>query len=265
MNGFLMLQNCAVLFLSITVLSIIQFLTLPAIKGQDGVNATEIILAADNVPPYVYLNERGEMIGTLVPKLSAIFQEAGIKHRFMYTPWNRAMSDTLNKTNVFMFPLSRTKVRENRFEWIVPLQETSYRLYGFKGDFDPQKIDITSGDYMFVCQETTVLCTILRSFGIPEKSIVKKSSIEISQIAKMLKRGRIDFLILTESGLETYTTIMGVNVSDMVVLDKYSYQVVEYLAGNKNIDKTLLLKLRSAALILEKKQLEKTWPCLGSK
>ena len=52
----------------------------------------------------------------------------------------------------------------------------------------------------------------------------------------MLLRGRIDFMIVSESGREAYTKFMGMEVDDMIPLTYYNYPVIEYLVGNKNVD-----------------------------
>jgi polar amino acid transport system substrate-binding protein len=230
------------------------FFATPLLADKSSKNASEVILASDNIPPYVYVNANQEVVGTLVTSLRKIFIQADVGHDFKYMPWNRAMSETLNKPNVLMYPVTRTIDREDKFEWIIPLISTNYRLFGIKGKYDPDKVNVTTGDYTFVCQETTVLCEILSSFGIPESSIVKRSSIEISQIANMLLRGRIDFLIASESALEPYVELMGMEASDMVPLTHYNYPVKEYLVGNKNMDVELVKKLRQAAALIEAKK-----------
>ena len=227
------------------------------LTGSSSNHVSEVVLASDNIPPYVYLDANQEITGTLVTTLSKIFIQADVSHKFKYMPWNRSMSETLNKRNVLMYPLARTAEREHKFKWVLPLLTMNYRLYGIKGRFDPDNVDVTGGDYTFVCQETTILCDILSSFGIPDTSIIKRSSIEIKQYANMLLRGRIDFMVISEEGRDVYTELMEIEPSEMIPLTHYNYPVIEYLAGNKNVDTELIKKLRQAFESIEAKNYQK--------
>lgn len=150
-----------------------------------------------------------------------------------------------------MYPISRTPDREKKFEWIFPLHSLNYKLYDLKGSFDPTSIDLSSGKYTLTCQDTTILCNILELFGVPERSIIRRSSLEIKQVARMFRSGRIDFLIVDKEGPSSYISELGIKPSEMIAVENYNYPVMEYLAGNTQVSKSVIKKLNLAALQLQ--------------
>lgn len=211
----------------------------------------KITILSDFIPPYVYQDEQGNIVGKDVDKLKKIFKLANIDYKLEYRPWNRALSEVKNQSNVLMYPISRTPDREKEFQWIIPLHSLNYRLYGLKGSFDPTNVDLKSGKYTLTCQDTTILCKILEVFGVPERSIIRSSSLEIKQVARMFRSGRINFLIVDKDGLSSYIPELGIEASEMIAVENYNYPVMEYLAGNTQVSKSVIKKLNLAALQLQ--------------
>ena len=56
------------------------FFATPLLADKSSKNASEVILASDNIPPYVYVNANQEVIGSLVTSLRKIFIQADIGH-----------------------------------------------------------------------------------------------------------------------------------------------------------------------------------------
>jgi hypothetical protein len=216
--------------------------------------SAQLQLVSDDNPPYVYTNSDGIIVGSLVDELAAVMKIADISYQFQDLPWKRAMSNTQHSSNTLIFPLSRTAERENNFTWIIPLHVLKFKVYGLKGAFDENLKDISSGKYTFVCAEDTILCTVLRDSGVPESSIIKFGHIDHTQMINMVFRKRVNFLLISDQGLEYYPDVMDYNKNQLVQLKNYEYEVIEYLAGSVDFDPLLAKKIQKAFNSISAKQ-----------
>jgi polar amino acid transport system substrate-binding protein len=215
------------------------------ITTNDG-KIAQLQLVSDDNPPYAYTNSDGNIVGTLVDKLSAVMKALDISYQFQILPWKRALSNVQYKSNTLIFPLSRTPEREDNYSWIIPLHNLKFKIYGLKGTFNEGLIDITKGNYTFVCAEDTILCSVLRQLGVPESSIVKFGHIDHTQMIKMVFRQRVNFLLISDNGFDYYPNLMNFNKSLLAPLKNYNFEVVEYLAGSNDFDPLLIKKIQAA-------------------
>ena len=167
-------------------------------------------------------------------------------------PWHRALSLTEKNDNALIYPISRIPEREKEFIWLLPLHTMKFQLYGRKGKVDVNLNDIDTGQYKFVCANFTILCTGLKKLGVPDKSIVKISDVNDLQMINMVYRERVDFVLITTTGLKHHLKESSLTFDDFVALDNYQFDVVDYIAGNKNFIKSLTDSILKSAEQLSK-------------
>lgn len=213
----------------------------------------KVTLVSEYNPPFVYKDDNGKFIGTSVSKLRPIMEKAGIEVEFKTYPWKRALAALNTLDDALIYPLSRIAEREENFSWVIPIHKVDFKLYSLKGKHSSDLINLNNGDYSFVCVDKTVLCSILKSFDIPESQIVKLSTIDDRQMIDMVVRGRIDYVLITDSGLKHHLKVMNLDPSLLVPNQHYKYQIEEYLAGNLQFDSKLMQRIQKAALELETK------------
>ena len=216
------------------------------LKADEPESLPELIFTTSNNPPYVYKNNKGELIGSLVDKLKKIMTPTTLKYSIKIEPWKRSLVNVQKNETHLIFPLSRTEAREKSYSWIIPLHVLKFKIYGFKGTFDPKNVDITSGKYTFVCPERTILCSSIRKAGVPESSIVAVHHIEHEQMINMVFYRRVDFLLISDNGLGYYLKSMGLDQDKLAVVENYEFKKIEYLAGKPDFNPAIIDEIRSS-------------------
>ncbi|WP_120498209.1 ABC transporter substrate-binding protein [Kiloniella sp. EL199] len=96
--------------------------------------ASDLQFLTENYPPFNYL-ENDELKGIGADIVKALGNKLGIEKTPRVLPWKRAYKTALTKPNTGIFSISRTKDREDLFQWVGPL--FSVRDYIFvKRNFD---------------------------------------------------------------------------------------------------------------------------------
>lgn len=111
--------------------------------------------------------------------------------------WSRAYNIAKDSSDVLIYPLTRTKEREQDFEWVHKIDEHHFNLLShvaLKAN-ELTKEEITSGKYYAVCEATTSNCHMLRDFGFPDKNIFRIKGHEVDGVVKRLADGRASFMM----------------------------------------------------------------------
>jgi len=231
---------------TVTVLAVEETKPKVIYTSASGSKSTQLTLVTNKNPPYIFTNNNGDIVGTLVDKLATVMNQSDISYQIQEIPWKRALSATKNKSNTLIFPLSRTPEREKDYSWIIPLHHLNYKIYGLKGTFDEKLTDITSGKYTFICPENTIHCSVLSNIGVPESSMIKYAFIEPHQMINMVLRQRVNFVLVSDQGSDYYSKLLNYDKSKLVHLKNYNFEVVEYLSGNLDFDPLLTKKIQTA-------------------
>ncbi|WP_158090230.1 substrate-binding periplasmic protein [Kiloniella majae] len=118
---------------------LLLFLSISPVKTSE-VKASEIQLVTENYPPLNYL-EQNELQGIGADIVGALQKKVGTPSAPKVFPWKRAYRTALSTPNTGIFSITRTKERENLFNWVGPLY--SVRDYIFirkSSDFSGQDI-----------------------------------------------------------------------------------------------------------------------------
>ncbi len=206
----------------------------------------DIIIGSELNPPFVYMNEQGNMVGTLVDKLDSILRPTNLHYKFNYIPWKRGLEEINKKRNLFIFPMTRTTEREHLYKWLVPLHTINYGLYGLNSKLSSLTIDVSSGNFTVSCVAKTVMCNIAKEFGFPDSSIIVMSSASINHGIKLVLRERVDFIILSKEGINYFRSTLDNPKSKLIKINNYKYKAVEYLVGSHKTDDTLIKKIRDS-------------------
>ncbi len=210
-------------------------------------NTPDVILISSNNPPYVYRNDQGKIVGESLEHITEILDKAGVTYRLQMAPWLRVMETARTNSNVLLYPLSRTPEREKNFHWLVPIHKIHLNLYAIKGTVKADLNDLKLSDYTAACVDRSVLCSVLRDFGIKEDNIIKLSKLNNQQMVRMMIQGRVDFVILTEHNYELVKSYAEKFGKEIVILENYSIEYSEFLASNITLDKSIVDKIKNAS------------------
>lgn len=163
---------------------------------------TSLSIAAPEIPPLVYYNEKQELVGTLVEKLNIFSRKTGIKVSIEVMTWARALAQVKHNEHDALMPTIKTPERENyltfpkialiNFKSSVLIQrETEQSPYDSLESLITGKI-IAKARSMSLGEQMDLLIRQTR----PE--LVEVNSIEAA--IQMLDIGRVDF-VATDKGI----------------------------------------------------------------
>lgn len=91
---------------------------------------------AEALPPYHYLDSKGEVTGALVEIVQAMLTQANLSGTIEIQPFARGYQAVKNHRNTFMFSLLKTPNRDNTFQWVGQIHESYAVLVGLKNRQD---------------------------------------------------------------------------------------------------------------------------------
>jgi len=157
---------------------------------------TVVTVVTENYPPYNYLSEDGTIAGAATTLVHKVMRSSGLDYEIRLLPWPRAVRNTLAGDNTLIFSIARSPSRESDFNWLVPLAEDTYYLFGRTGD--TRRItaeDARAGKYRVVCIFEDISCPLIRNYGIPDDCILEGIDITRTDAMKLVQTGRVDFYV----------------------------------------------------------------------
>lgn len=159
------------------------------------VHADPLIIYTENYPPYNLLDDDGEVVGLATEKVRQVMASSGLEYEIRLVPWSRAVHYTQNNSNALVYSITRTPARERKFDWLVPLAESSF--YVFNREKDIRVIDlesIKSGAYTGACVSSDLGCELFRAIGMPNDKILRIADNETADF-RMVVAERADLYI----------------------------------------------------------------------
>jgi len=219
--------------------------------AEDKPDTTEkITIFSEAYPPYTYTNSEGHVVGETADIISTIVEKTDISFEFRLLPWKRALSEHRRNPSSLIYPLTRNKYREKNYHWLVPFRTLKLYLYGLSTKYGVNH-DINEGNPSFVCYSESSFCFVLEEHGIAKSSITRISSGKVNKQFDLLLRGRVDFVIETEVALDDFLQSKNIEPQAVVKLEKYQFNITDYLAANPNIDPLLISKFQDAVKIFQ--------------
>ncbi len=96
---------------------------------------------AEELPPYHFINQQGEVDGALVEIVEAVLKQANLTGNIQIRPFARSFQATKTQANTFMFSLLKTPNRDKSFQWVGETYRSYAVLVGLK---DNKSIKLSS-------------------------------------------------------------------------------------------------------------------------
>jgi polar amino acid transport system substrate-binding protein len=94
--------------------------------------AQDLHLLTEHMPPASML-EDGKVTGRAVEQVRELMRRAGIGYKLDLMPWKRAYTLAQTEGGACVFQATRTPEREALFQWVGPISETDWVLFGRAG------------------------------------------------------------------------------------------------------------------------------------
>jgi polar amino acid transport system substrate-binding protein len=224
-------------------LLVVTLLFQPSLFAKSA-NNMQLTILTDHFPPLTYQNKKGEFVGSADLIIKKLFKEAHLNYQIKSYPWVRALKLLDENVNHLIYPLSRSKKREQQYIWIAPLFHLEIKTYGLNKNY--VNIDVTEGDYQFVCIQTTINCQAVNSLNVPNSALSIISNISVKQMIKMVLQGRVDFFMSTESEFNYTIKNLGIDPKLFRELVDHQYVVTDYLAAKTGINPSIVKQLKAA-------------------
>jgi polar amino acid transport system substrate-binding protein len=163
-------------------------------------NIDNIKIMTENFPPY-NMKVGKEVGGLSVEILEAMLKQMNsklTKKDFKLLPWARGYSLVQKKKNHMLFSMSRTAKREKLFKWVGPIDSVKTSVIALKTNNTKISKVTDLNSYKVAASKDAQPEQYLLAHGVKKSNIVSKSGNNASVSAlKMIKKGRIDFLVNT--------------------------------------------------------------------
>ena len=206
------------------------------------VQAAELeIVTGDDYPPYSYVDNSGELKGIGVEFAKVLLPLVGIEPEIHVEPWPKAYIKLLKKPNVLYFSMLRSKVRQNKFEWIGDIENESVYFY--------QKRNRKN-----IALETVAGAKQYRVGGVKlwdNTAWLGQQGVAVLELEeswlglKLMALGNLDLMAFTELHIAYESARYGLDPSQFMKVMKIR-QVPLSFAMSKGSDPVLLKKLRKA-------------------
>lgn len=89
-----------------------------------------LTLLTENDPPSQFVGPDGELTGYTVELVRSVQRKLGSQEEIKIVPWARGYQMVQSEPNVALFLMARTAERNGLFQWVGPVLELEYGLYG---------------------------------------------------------------------------------------------------------------------------------------
>jgi polar amino acid transport system substrate-binding protein len=153
------------------------------------------VIYTENYPPYNFLNEEGEIVGSATEKVRQVMDATSLDYTIKLIPWARAMHHVANDDNALIYTLTRTPDRDLNFDWLVPLAPSNFYLFTRADETRSVTLQtLRAGMFRAVCVSKVLGCNMLRWTGMPNENIVTIYGNETADF-KMVIAGRADIYV----------------------------------------------------------------------
>ncbi len=173
--------------------------------------ADELMILTEDLPPLNFVKD-GVLVGPAVEIVKEIQRRVESNEQIQLYPWARAYKMALEEENIILFGMARTKVRQNKFNWIGPIAWKRDILVAKKGS----GIKINSLEDAKKVDHIGTLRDDTKEIFLKRHGFTNLVSTHDDQKnAKRLIYGRIDLWATKKPGLITSCDLAGVNYHDI--------------------------------------------------
>lgn len=209
--------------------------------------AKELLILTEPLPPYQYVNEQGEVVGTMTEQVNRLLTLSGVEAEIIMMPWARAFETALRRPDTLIFSLLRNEEREQLLEWIAPLGTTETYLYQLssKPEIVITELEQLKKPHIIAVKRDDITARLLQKEA-PKATFIVQTNTKDN--LKMLMIGRADLTPASVEQMELFCQDLNCSLSDFrPVIRLRQLGKTLYLAANKQTNAALLDKLKVAA------------------
>jgi polar amino acid transport system substrate-binding protein len=203
-------------------------------------STAQLTLYTENSAPNNYLADDGKTVrGIAAERVEAAFKKTGITYVINLTSWSRALNMAKMQPNACVFSTAKLPEREPYFQWVAPVAQSDWYLWGRAGSLKPVSLD--------EIRANKVVCDLLgdapgRYLLNNGVKVVSSDSHEIC--VRNVLRGFADYWSTSLQAGTAELTRLGMK-DQMVPLLQFQHQDL-YLACNPSVSRVTVEQLRAA-------------------
>ena len=185
--------------------------------------SAELKIYTNEEPPLNFRGQDNQVTGFAVDIVQEILKRTATNSKINLLTWARGYQYLQREENVFLFSMAQTDQRKSKFKWVGPLATKRAILIAKK----KSGITITTLEDAKKVKKIGTLIGDSKKEYLQQKGFTNlHSTPKWEQVVKMLMRGRVDLLALTDVDFPIIAKKAGINISDLeVVYTMYQYHV----------------------------------------
>lgn len=228
---------------SIVLLCIITLFITGLWAADKGDSSIVLQVVTEEWRPYSY-EENGVVKGIATDIVKQLLERTGIKYTIKVYPWARSYSMVQENSNVLIFAMVRTAEREPHFQWIgkvAPADSVFLFKLSQREDLSVTTLEEAKKHRIGVTRDSD-MHQFLVADSFPNISVVSKLDLSVKQLLAK----RIEFLCDSREGVGE--TLKNLNKDSAAEIDEslFLYELVPYLAANKELSEEVVLRLQIA-------------------
>lgn len=208
-----------------------------------------LLVVTEDLWPFNYL-EDNQIKGSATTLVKHLLAHAEMDYTLALLPWARSYQMAQTKPNVLIYTINHTASRHDKFHWIthIPIKVES----NFYALADNQLPPQTKGSIKQL-RVAALIDSVNDAYLMHNKFENISRVSRITQSVGMLKRGRVDLVISSESAILHAIRQKGLTRQDIMKIDT-AFSSKPAIAMSLQTPKATVDKLRQAAKTLHKSQ-----------
>lgn len=205
---------------------------------------SEVIVAHNSLPPYVYMNEDMEVQGLWVDYFDRISAKADIKPKYVFLPVGRMYkAEEIFNQPIILMSILRTPESESKFTWLAPTYKFIPRLYALKKNRLGKPNLASMLDYSIGVMRGSSNATIAKKLGFTNL----EPSNTWPDVLRKLFDNRIQVVASDRQSLMYYIKNHGYDESEIEPVWEFSELEFQfYFAASKSLAPEVVEQIREA-------------------
>lgn len=178
---------------------------------QNSYAKANIQIVTEFMPPLQLAKYGQDMTGVSAEFVNAVVEDTKLPSVSNVYPWARSYALATSQPNVLIFPIIRTKARENNFHWIGKIWGFSAAVYSNKDDINITTLEGAKNYNISVYRGDFFHHYLLEQGFSPDKLF---PVVNIEQSIELFVNGRVDLIVIDNSIFEFYLTKSNKTISE---------------------------------------------------
>lgn len=202
----------------------------------------ELEVVTEHLPPYQFIGESGAIEGYSTDVVRALLERLNLSIEINIYPWARAYKYATTKSNVLIYSIARTPLRENKFHWVGKLYKEEYAFYTLHDNVDVKAVSLDDIRQYYV---GVTLDTGVEQFLTQMNFTRLEKTNSVRHAFQMLFSKRIDLMIGDEFVFRQQVIDMGHDPEKLKrILDVPEINADLYIAMSKATENSVLQRVR---------------------